>query len=264
MTAHPSLWAPAMSSSPDASFSLESLRSRRLTSETAWSLALASRLADGDAATAGDTLSAWGFEAGELFHGGDGPGYLATAGEVVLLAFGSRQPAVPWPGAETVIRPFGQVHAVAWNAFTAVEGTIRTALGILGAKGKPLWIAGHGTGGSLAVLAASELDAEYPVAGVYTYFSACVGKFDFADRFDAKFLGRSFRFEASMDQVFAVPPGFRHVQMLVRLDLGDATEEGAEDPPAPSIDRCLDRLRTQAAAERLKRIGTPKPETMPP
>jgi hypothetical protein len=218
-------------------------------------------LADGDATATGDTLSAWGFEAGELFPSRDAPGYLAAAGDVVVLAFGSRQPPDPWPGTETVSRPFGNVHAAAWNAFASVEGTIRTALGILGAKGRPLWVAGHGTGGALAVLAAAELDAEYPVAGIYTYFPACVGRFDFADRFDAKFLGRSFRFEATGDQVFAVPPGFRQVQLLVRLDLGESEEagDGSEEPPAPSLERCLARLRVQAEAERLKRSETAGP-----
>lgn len=244
-----------MASPPPIPVSLAPLRSRKLSSESAWSLALASQLATESADVAGDTLSEWGFESGELFSQGMTRGYLAATGDVVLLAFGLDDDQVRGKEAAVVERPSGEVNATAYAAFSEVEKLIRSALGILGAENKAIWVAGHGLGGAVAIIAAAELDADFPIACVHTYNPACAGKFPFADWFDANFLGRSYRFEASGDRIFSVPPGFRQVQQLVRLDLSEPEEETSGDAvegPKP-LDRYILKLQERVETERLRR-----------
>ena len=239
--------------------SLEMLRSRKLSSESAWILAMASKLAGDSAETASDLLSKWGFESGEFFVKSRTRGFLAAQGDLVLLAFSLDDEQVRGQEALVVERPHGEVTALAYTAFAEVDGIIRSALGILGAKDKNIWVTGHGLGGAVAIIAAAELDAEFPVAALHTYNPSCAGKFPFADWFDATFLGRSYRFEAAGDRIFSVPPGFRQVQQLVRLDFGETDEENADAPVVPPkpLDLYIAKLQEQVETERLKRREPP-------
>lgn len=242
--------------------SLEALRFRKLSSESAWILAMACRLAGEPAGATSEALSAWGFESGEFFVNGQARGFLAARGDVILLAFALDDDQIRGRESLTVERPQGEVSAPAYHAFAEVEEIIRSALRILEAKDKVLWVAGHGPGGAVAIIAAAELEGEFPIAVLQTYNPSCAGKFPFADWFDAKFLGRSYRFEAAGDRIFSVPPGFKQVQQLVRLDLGEAGEEEQDAPvlPPQPLDLYIAKLREQVETERLKRRP---PTTMP-
>jgi len=219
---------------------------------------MASRLANESIEVAEETLSTWGFESGELFGDAKARGFLVATGEVVLIAFAVFDQESRGRETTVVARPKGEVNATAYAAFAEVEELIRTSLRILKAQGKAIWLTGHGLGGAVAIVAASELESEFPIAGIHTYNPACSGKIQFADWFDATFLGRSYRFEATGDRILSVPPGFRQVQQLVRLDLGDSEEVPGEEPivPARSLDRYIDRLQSQVETERLKRKDT--------
>jgi hypothetical protein len=247
-----------MTSPSQIPVSLEALRQRKLSSESAWLLSLASRLAGESSEAAGETLAAWGFESGEFFSEGRTKGFLAATSEVILIAFSVDNDVIRGVEAAVVDRPNGEVNAAAHVAFEEVAKLIRTALSILKPEGKALWLTGHGLGGAVAIIAAAELEAEFTVAGIHTYNPSCVGKIQFADWFDGAFLGRSYRFEATGDRIFSVPPGFRQVQQLVRLDFGDAEEMATEGGAAPgrSLDRYIDRLQAQVETERLKRRDT--------
>jgi pimeloyl-ACP methyl ester carboxylesterase len=148
------------------------------------------------------------------------------------------------------------VDAAAFAAYEEVSNLLQTALGILKAGQKAIWLTGHGMGGAIALIAASELDAQFPVAGIHTYNPSCAGKIQFADWFDATFLGRSYRFEATGDRIFSVAPGFRQVQQLVRLDLGDTDDQGGAEGNLAnlrSLDRYIERLGAQVETERVRR-----------
>jgi len=247
-----------MSVPPQIPVSLGALRARKLSSESAWTLALASRLAHESAEVAGETLSAWGFESGELFGVAKARGFLAATGEVVLIAFAVDDAEGRAREMAVVERPNGEVNAIAFAAFAEVQELLRAALRILKAEGKAIWVTGHGLGGAVAIIAASELDAQFPIAGIHTYNPACAGKLQFADWFDATFLGRSYRFEATGDRIFSVAPGFRQVQQLVRLDLGDSDDVPGEESIVTTrpLDRYIERLQSQVETERLKRKDT--------
>ncbi len=235
--------------------SLNVLRSRKLSSESAWILAMASKLAGEPTETAGEVLSDWGFESGEFFTERRARGFLAAKQELVLMAFSLEEEQKSGQEIPVVERPSGEVHAACYEAFAELEDVIRSALRLLEAEEKIIWVTGHGLGGAVAIIAAAELDAEFPIAGIHTYNPSCAGKFQFADWFDVNFLGRSYRFEASGDQIFSISPGFRQVQQLVRLDLREAEEQSAEDSvvgPEPLV-RYIAKLGDQVEIERLKR-----------
>ena len=212
-----------MTSPSQIPVSLEALRQRKLSSESAWLLSLASRLAGESSEAAGETLAAWGFESGEFFSEGRTKGFLAATAEVILIAFSVDNDVIRGVEAAVVDRPNGEVNAAAHVAFEEVAKLIRTALSILKPEGKALWLTGHGLGGAVAIIAAAELEAEF-----------------------------------TGDRIFSVPPGFRQVQQLVRLDFGDAEEMATEGGAAPgrSLDRYIDRLQAQVETERLKRRDT--------
>ena len=77
-----------------------------------------------------------------------------------------------------------------------------------------IWFTGHSLGGALATLAADRCIRQGAMlglgdlGGVYTFGSPLVGNRHFADGFNSRVRGRSFRFVNDQDGVTKVPPQF--------------------------------------------------------
>jgi pimeloyl-ACP methyl ester carboxylesterase len=93
---------------------------------------------------------------------------------------------------------------------TALDGgwdTIRGELERAAEDGLPLWFAGHSLGGGLAQLAAMRAAEEgLPVAGVYAFGSPKVGDPAFAEAYDRRLDGRSYRIVNGDDLVPRMAP----------------------------------------------------------
>ncbi|MDP6442228.1 MAG: lipase family protein [Pirellulaceae bacterium] len=107
----------------------------------------------------------------------------------------------------------GRVHEGFYDALSHVWRTIDDAVAGL-ATDKPLWITGHSLGGALAVLAAARwLDADRPLAGLYTFGQPRVGDATFARNFNFAMKTTAFRVVNDNDLVTRMPPrslGYSH------------------------------------------------------
>ena len=147
----------------------------------------------------------------------DTQGFLATAGNVAVLAFrGTEKQLQDWftdAQAEQIADPAkilpGALHQGFITAYNSVAEDVAKAIAALPA-GTKLHVTGHSLGAALATLAALRLDATPAstgtVATVHTYGSPRVGDPVFAAAFERAFRGRAWRFVNNEDLVTRVPP----------------------------------------------------------
>jgi len=69
------------------------------------------------------------------------------------------------------------IHSGFWQAYSAVEADINSALQQQDIAHLPLYISGHSLGGALAIVAAYRLEQERLISACYTYGSPRVGNF---------------------------------------------------------------------------------------
>ena len=130
-------------------------------------------------------------------EGGDGvPRVVVAAGEKMVLAVFDPAPhrniakmwkflqlgltdSVEWLGAG------GRVHSGLATGIDAIWDDFQAQIAAVRGRNQPVWLAGHGLGGSLAVLAAYRLAADdgIPVQGVYTFGQPRVADSGFAASF---------------------------------------------------------------------------------
>ena len=105
--------------------------------------------------------------------------------------------------------PFAKsrIHAGFGTSLAAVWDRVVAAVTAAQTGGQSLWLTGHSLGGALAALAAARFcSAKKPVWGLYTFGQPRVGDDAFADTFNQRMRGRSFRYVNHSDIVPRVPP----------------------------------------------------------
>ena len=177
-------------------------------------MAEASELAYGDQSdilrTAKDE---WGFSKVQFLESKNTEVFVATDSQVILCAFrGTESDQVEDWITDARIKltpgPLGsKCHRGFKNALNHVWPELRDLLEDFQNASQNIWFTGHSLGGALAMLAAaSRLDEEKPVAGLYTFGQPRVGDRGFAIRFDALLGDSTFRFVNQQDIVTRVPP----------------------------------------------------------
>ena len=157
------------------------------------------------------TTKEWGFSRSQFFSRKDTQAFLAGNDRIVILAFRGTEPTDlhDWlTDAEFDLapNPWGQVHDGFQRALSYVWRDIRALLPDYQDKGQALWVTGHSLGAALATLAVASLRQEdKPVYGLYTFGQPRTGDRTFADRFNADFQARAFRFVNQEDIVTRVP-----------------------------------------------------------
>ncbi|MEY2631349.1 MAG: hypothetical protein RIR00_3 [Pseudomonadota bacterium] len=179
----------------------------------------------------GDKIAAevgtWGFHQCRFFDRQETQAFLAGNDDMLILAFRGTEPnkLTDWLSDaefDLVPGPYGQVHKGFLKALSYVWQEVRAAIDQMQTKGQALWITGHSLGAALATLATAKLRQEdKPVYGLYTFGQPRTGDRDFADRFNADFKSRAFRFVNKEDIVTRVPGRlmtYSHIGNYLYLD----------------------------------------------
>ena len=130
--------------------------------------------------------------------GGDGlPRVVVAAGEKMVLAVFDPPPhrsiAKMWKFLQLGLTDSaewlgggGRIHSGCAKGIDAIWDDFHAQLAAVRGRNQPVWLAGHGLGGSLAVLAAYRLVADegIPIQGVYTFGQPRVGDSGFAAAFE--------------------------------------------------------------------------------
>jgi len=115
-----------------------------------------------------------------------------------------------WP----VPAAFGKVHFGFRSAFDSIKGAVSKPVQEFLGLGLPIYFAGHSLGGALAVLAAaSAIDQNISVAGLYTFGQPRVGNAQFEEHYFPQLENRYYRFTNGQDIVPLLPlyfMGYRH------------------------------------------------------
>ncbi|MCB0064926.1 MAG: lipase family protein [Caldilineaceae bacterium] len=117
-------------------------------------------------------------------------GYIVSNGESVVIAIRGSGEADDWRNnlrcRQVPYRLGGAVHAgfslAAYGLTQAIMAELRRAFPRY--QGKPLWLTGHSSGGTVAILVAQELAAQkIAVAGIYTFGAPKIGDAEYAQRY---------------------------------------------------------------------------------
>ncbi len=190
---------------PDSRFAPEYSRSRYSPLD-ALSFCLASRLAYAKNTRGGiarrrirDQIAAWGFADVESFeivrgHDIDTQGFVAINKDHILAAFRGTESLPDWLGNLQSVKDPGpwrrtEVHEGFQDAFLAAALKIGETIGRKRERQR-VWVTGHSLGGALAVLlAATMLESNLPVHGLYTFGAPRVGDRSFANRLNRELDG---------------------------------------------------------------------------
>ncbi|MCB0109274.1 MAG: lipase family protein [Caldilineaceae bacterium] len=138
-------------------------------------------------------------------------GYIAEGADHVVVAIRGSGEADDWRNnlryQQIAYRMGGHVHtgfAVAAQGITqAIQTEIQRAPSLYSAK--PIWLTGHSSGGSVAILVAQELSMQQvEVAGIYTFGAPKVGDADFAQKYPLR--NKVHAFATLGDLVPLLPP----------------------------------------------------------
>lgn len=179
--------------------------------ENAYALGRMADLAYAESVEIAETCAAWGLPKCRFFSRQDTQAFLAGNEGFAILSFRGTEPEDlhDWlTDAEFDLVPgsWGQVHDGFQRALSHVWRDILASLTDFQDKGQSLWITGHSLGAALATLAVAALRQEdKPVYGLYTYGQPRTGDREFAERFNADFRNRTFRFVNQEDIVTRIP-----------------------------------------------------------
>lgn len=164
-------------------------------------------------------------------------GVIGERHDAVLLAFCGTDP----PVFETVLtdlrlwRTRQNVHSGFAEAAEApeVKAKVKEAIEASRSSGRPLLIAGHSLGASIASLAALQaLDEKHAPLAVYTYGMPRTGGAKFAARYQP-LAETTYRLVNGVDVVPTVPPSiilYRHVGRLLRCRIGEEFDPASLRP----------------------------------
>jgi len=206
---------------------------RSLTESFSWTGALTACAASHLVYSEGDRvcdvcLDEWGFDDCEFIQVRDTECFVATKEDLVLVCYRGTAGVRDWLRDLTIYGttlPYGRIHAGFYHGFAQARHQVETVLERFGVQNSKLVIAGHSLGGALATVAAAQWTADetYHVSSVYTFGQPAVGKRGFPNFVRSRFGNRLFRFVNDDDIVARVPPTYRHVGTLKKLD-GSAVE----------------------------------------
>jgi triacylglycerol lipase len=194
----------------------------------AWGMGRAAKLAyEKDTAKVEAAVRAWGFPHVRMFNHAGTQAFLAANPTMLLLAFRGTEPKQPedwWTDAQLgQVDAFGgEVHRGFKKALDAVVLDVQQQIVTLRTSGQALWVTGHSLGAALAILCVAHLKQQgIPVNGLYTFGAPRVGDKTFAERFNADFVSKTFRFVNNNDVVTRVPPralAYSHVGTIKYFD----------------------------------------------
>ncbi len=202
----------------------------------ALALANAALLAYSDAAPIQQQVGAWGFDPNRfvfLESKSDHPmldtqGFVACSDDAIVISFRGTQPdsAKDWlTDMDVILRPFiaGRIHLGFYDALDAVWDDLLAALDKYRTNAQSLWVTGHSLGAALACVCVARLllEERRPVNNLYTFGQPRTGDVDFANRFDAEFGDKTFRFVNDCDIVTRLYPrvlGFSHADQMMFFD----------------------------------------------
>jgi triacylglycerol lipase len=183
-----------------------------------------------DADTVVQKMHDRGFEQFHFFDRGDTQAYLVGNATKLVLIFRGTEPknAEDWITNAQVVKVQacgGRVHAGFWQACQAVWPDLESEVQRMGrqfATPPPLFLTGHSLGGSLAILAAAQLQlAGQAVQGVYTFGCPRIGDRQFAMQYNRRLYNCTYRLVNHRDIVTQLPPaemGYTHVGQLIYFD----------------------------------------------
>ena len=258
-------------------FNLASLKNASFDWETALSLALAARLAYGEAEGVTNTAEKiWGLNTCEFVEVDETQCFVATSTDAVLVAFRGTTSLGDWIANLNVLttsRPYGTVHRGFLGAFQVVEQKLITILDQF--PGRRLLLTGHSLGGALALVCAAEWHSRFDISWVHTFGQPAVGKKDFQGFLETNFGDNYYRFVNNNDIVPMVPPFFDHAGRLIHfngdgdiesvLGSGELEALGIDLGPVPVETPMLtqtqfDLMRAQLLTESATKGGAPLPD----
>lgn len=180
----------------------------------------------------------WGFTAYSFFNDEktSTQAYVITRDDMIIITFRGTEPKlkdfktdadfdkIPYLNGN-VHKGFGKAFLKVWNEKDAVlKKSMKEVLeSYQEDKNKAIWCTGHSLGGALATLAAATLlNENKPVKGLYTFGQPRTVDKVFADTFDQQFKNIAFRFANFNDIIAAIPPyengNFQHIGLLMQFD----------------------------------------------
>ncbi len=200
-------------------------------------MAEASELAYGDQASIFKKVkNEWGFPKVQFLESENTQVFVAADSQAVVCAFRGTESdqSEDWMTDANLKFAPGPLNSKCHRGFTSalkhVWKDLRKVLEDFRDASQNIWFTGHSLGGAVAMLAAAtQLDEEKPVAGLYTFGQPRAGDRGFAIRFDALLGDRTFRFVNQQDIVTRVPPrvlNYNHAGTACYFDSKDKLHLG--------------------------------------
>lgn len=227
----------------------------------AWWAAEAAMLAYRDPDAVQEAVDEPGLMHSDEICAGGTHAYVLSSDDVVLVCFRGTQRAscdALEDAAQDMrfsLRPFfgsGRVHGTSLEAFHRIWDPLHDRLdALLRAKpSRPIWMTGHGLGGSLAALAAARFEA---ARGAFTFGCPRIGDSQFAATYPVPV----FRFVHSNDYAAQLPPqlpsivprigGCTHVGELRFIDRRGRVERSLGDRMDGALGRLVGNVRARIA-----------------
>lgn len=216
-------------------FAIESLTDPSFTWQRALSMASASKLSyERQSIVENVLVNSWGYDAVRFFDVEDTECFVAESDTHAVLAFRGSKGFGDWLGNLNVVPTsepdYGTVHKGFFDAYHDVSAQVVAAL----PANKPVWLTGHSLGGALASIAAAELIGQFDIHGIYTYGQPRLGDDDFQVTIKDAYSEKFFRFVNDDDIVTRIPPGYRHVGLLIQFDSNGSIKQFATEFDAAS------------------------------
>ncbi len=244
-------------------FAIDSLTDPGFSWRRALSMASASKLSYERQSTVENVLiHSWGYETVVFLDSEDTECFVAECDTHAILAFRGTKGIGDWIGNMNVIPTnepsYGTVHKGFFDAFHDVSARLRATL----PTGKPIWLTGHSLGGALASIASAEFIDQFEVHGIYTFGQPRLGDDEFEQTIKAAYGEEFFRFVNDDDIVTRIPPGYRHVGLLVHFDSnGSIKQFSAEFDAVSSESKMISQEEFLQIQEDIKRIRASLPQS---
>ncbi len=203
----------------------------------------------------------WGFQQSSCFDSRDSRGFIAVDDSVGVFVFRGITSTGDWLSKLTVQiieMPYGGVNRGFYDLWKSLKTSVEQEISSLTDSVKTIWLAGHGTGGALATIAAAELQSNKKVAGAYTFGQPRVGQAQFTATIEKRYENSFFRFVNDDDLITRIPPGLLHCGRLIQFDsqseIVSPFSEGFQKKFKSLSVQSIDAIKSQVG----KILGEPK------